>query len=928
MGKIRNLAWIWVLTTLFFGVSKNLQAGWQSPGTGYHYTMDTLTIKDSTDITSHTSIVTWEADSGYYILHDSLIIGTWPNPDTLTIGPGTVIHIQPGHAIQLEVCGVLKAKGETDHRVIFKSHADTPQANDWNDLRFSQPSGTAICTLKYCIVENAEFGVGCNKCGPVILNNIFRNNYWYGVMIERGSPTVLGNLITNVRKGISVGFTSTPYIGENTIQNASIGIYYSGSASGYIVNNLISDIDFTGIDCFHESYPNIKGNTITNCTWGIVVHDSARPVVGGDLENANAIYGNRSSVGSNLYNHTQNLISAEYNYWGSLDPDSILSGFYGLVDFMPYTDSLHVEIYSLGIPPVASANGPYIGNEGSPIIFDGSSSTDDVLIALYEWDFDEDDVYDSAGAIVSYIWDDDHSGVVILRVWDIEDLADTDTTTVVVHNVPPTADAGGPYSGGVNQEVQLLGSATDPGIMDTHTFEWDLDGDGEYDDATGENPTYIWSVSGVYTIYLRVMDDDGGIGTDSAEVTINQPPVADAGGPYTGDEGSPITFDGSNSTDDELIVSYEWDLDGDGVYDSIGVSVSYTWNDNYSGVVILRVTDNEGLTNTDTATVVVNNIPPTADAGKIYTGRVNKLIQLIGSGWDLGADLLIFEWDLDGDGEYDDAVEETPIYTWSISGTHIARLRVTDDDGGVGIDSASVIIINGSPIISDIPDTSILQETSLSLDLSNYVTDDHPDSLLVWTYKIPQTLDRFRRDGKNRDLVDGVEVVGHISTKNMSITLDQTTHIVTFEAHPEGLGAVSVIFTVSDPEGLWDCDTMSITILPSEARILSQKYQSIHTLNSLDVLLDEYQSVKCSPNPFSSTMVISYQLLGEEKVSLKIYDISGRCIRNLVNAIQYGYCEAMWDGRDEFGKMVPNGIYFYRLERDSSFDSGKVVLIR
>ncbi|MBI1927936.1 PKD domain-containing protein, partial [Candidatus Poribacteria bacterium] len=92
------------------------------------------------------------------------------------------------------------------------------------------------------------------------------------------------------------------------------------------------------------------------------------------------------------------------------------------------------------------------------------------------------------------------------------------------------------------------------------------------------------------------------------------PPTADAGGPYTGDEGSGITVSGAGSSDpDNDIVLYEWDLDNDGQYDdATGVTATFNATDNGSFTVGLRVTDAENNMATDTATVDVTNVAPTA----------------------------------------------------------------------------------------------------------------------------------------------------------------------------------------------------------------------------------------------------------------------------------------------------------------------------
>lgn len=93
-------------------------------------------------------------------------------------------------------------------------------------------------------------------------------------------------------------------------------------------------------------------------------------------------------------------------------------------------------------------------------------------------------------------------------------------------------------------------------------------------------------------------------------------PIADANGPYEGEVGKPIVLDGSGSFDsDGYIVLYEWDFDGDEIFDfsSTEGTASHIYATAFTGVVILRVTDNEGNTDTDEASIAIvqtDNIPP------------------------------------------------------------------------------------------------------------------------------------------------------------------------------------------------------------------------------------------------------------------------------------------------------------------------------
>jgi Concanavalin A-like lectin/glucanases superfamily/CARDB/PKD domain/SdrD B-like domain len=95
-------------------------------------------------------------------------------------------------------------------------------------------------------------------------------------------------------------------------------------------------------------------------------------------------------------------------------------------------------------------------------------------------------------------------------------------------------------------------------------------------------------------------------------LTKHNPPVADAGGPYTGSVGSPVTFDAGGSYDpDGQIVSYEWDWDGDDTYDETTSSstITHTWDTEFSGTIRLKVTDNDGLSAMATASAEITAAP-------------------------------------------------------------------------------------------------------------------------------------------------------------------------------------------------------------------------------------------------------------------------------------------------------------------------------
>ena len=76
----------------------------------------------------------------------------------------------------------------------------------------------------------------------------------------------------------------------------------------------------------------------------------------------------------------------------------------------------------------------------------------------------------------------------------------------------------------------------------------------------------------------------------------------------------------------------------------------------------------------------------------------------------------------------------------------------------------------------------------------------------------------------------------------------------------------------------------------------------------------EFVLVQNYPNPVRNRTAIAYQLPADSRVSLKVYDICGRLVRTLADGTeQAGHHEASWDGRDEAGRPVSSGVYFYSL---------------
>jgi hypothetical protein len=158
------------------------------------------------------------------------------------------------------------------------------------------------------------------------------------------------------------------------------------------------------------------------------------------------------------------------------------------------------------------------------------------------------------------------NGAFTVTVYVTDDDSGTQGTTLQItatpDNLPPSVSVTGGTSIDEGQSVILTGAATDPGSDDlTFTWTW---GDGSssvttyYNNGVGPDPpnspggtfpftaadtaTHPYGDNGLFTVNLEVADDDGGSTTWSGQLTvINLPPIVKPFGPFTVDEGSPLS---------------------------------------------------------------------------------------------------------------------------------------------------------------------------------------------------------------------------------------------------------------------------------------------------------------------------------------------------------------------------------------------------
>jgi PKD repeat protein len=186
-------------------------------------------------------------------------------------------------------------------------------------------------------------------------------------------------------------------------------------------------------------------------------------------------------------------------------------------------------------PPTANAGGPYIGVEASPILFDGSGSSDPGNDPLtYTWNFGDNITVTTVSPTINHTYADNGTYSATLTVDDGAGGVDTTTVMVDVQNVNPTVTTNpSVYTTTVGVPVSPSATGSDvAGPADPLTYAWDLDNNGSFEQP-GQTVTFTPTTTGTFTIAVQVDDGDGGTAIDTAIVQVNSlTPLAGLGGMY------------------------------------------------------------------------------------------------------------------------------------------------------------------------------------------------------------------------------------------------------------------------------------------------------------------------------------------------------------------------------------------------------------
>jgi len=357
----------------------------------------------------------------------------------------------------------------------------------------------------------------------------------------------------------------------------------------------------------------------------------------------------------------------------------------GLTDSTSVT--IKVSVDGENAAPLAVATiSPESGNAPLDVIFTGSASIDDVSISSYVWTVNDSII--SNAPDFPYTFKEAGNYMVTLTVADEQGLSDTVTLEIKVRsatgNNPPDAVATADVTSGKAPLAVAFTGSNSSDDVDIVNYLWTVN-----DSIVSREADFNYTFDNAqnYNVKLTVADAEGLTDTATLRIIASSPDgntapnAIAAANILKGAMPLEVTFTGSNSTDDQGIASYEWQIDGATVSTQANFVYTFEQAGNYD--VTLIVTDAQGLSDTATVTITVasadGNEPPKAViVTSEVSGNTPLEVAFTGSNSTDDAGIVSYEWILNGN-----VISENPdfTYTFNEEGSYEVSLTVTDAQG-------------------------------------------------------------------------------------------------------------------------------------------------------------------------------------------------------------------------------------------------------
>jgi len=625
-----------------------------------------------------------------------------------------------------------------------------------------------------------------------ISGNIVTNNVGYGIFLELSNNNSIysNTVLSSGARGIYLRFSNNNFVNNNTVSNHNQwGIYLYRSGNNVVSNNRVSNNRERGIYQIESNDNNFTGNTVSNNAYGISIWYSERNTLRNNKMNGNRYNFDISAVALGQYiqdiDPSNTINGKPMYYWVSQNNTQVPAG----AGYVAVINSKNITVRDQTL--TNNAQGVLFAYTTNSTITNVNASNNSIGIYIVDeqvWDEEKQCFLPSSGNNII------NSSILANNYWSgIEfDFSSDNTFTgnTVINNYYGVSCAfcnNTLYHNNFLDNINLTYRKVSPSLPVINVWDNGYPSGGNY--WSDYNGTDLHSGP-----YQNETDSDG-IGDtpyvldeynrDNYPLMIpfgdTQAPVADAGLNQSILQGMTVTFNGSGSTDDVGIKSYVWTFRDVTLQTLTGINPTYTFNNTGNFEVTLSVSDYAKRRDTDTMWVNVSadTVPPIANT--TYTRRIvyeDWPMRFNGSAsWD-NVRIIDYTW------TFMDVTPQTlkginPVYIFKTPGVHIVTLNVSDVAGNWDTDNVTITVIDMIPIADAGPDQTVNEDTLVTLDGSNSLYSvDIINYTWTFTDVTLQTL------------------IGVKTTYNFTTP-----------------GVYNITLNVTDAEGNWDTDNVTITVL-------------------------------------------------------------------------------------------------------------------
>lgn len=371
-------------------------------------------------------------------------------------------------------------------------------------------------------------------------------------------------------------------------------------------------------------------------------------------------------------------------------------------------------------PEVKLLASPESGKTPLKVDFDAGASydPDDANNNIkFEWKFSSNDRYTPGNSTATHTYEGLGTYEATVRVTDNKGATTEVTKTISVIENPDTdivayiKTTPDDPTGTVPLQIRFDATQSSSPFGNIKSYSWDF-GDGS-PSRKGRSVTYVYRTGGEYTVTLTIEDEKGNKAEDTkkvivenpavvpqAKITTDQPELRDGQVSYIkGTVPFTVSFSGEDSTDgDDNIISYLWDLDGDGLYDeSEGDSIDWTFETGGTITVGLQVIDADNQSTEDTLEVRIDEFkvrPLITTEPTPATGTAPLTVTFDGSGSEYeDGTILSYEWNFD-DGTQPVLGDAQITHIFNLVGEYNVEMTAYTDDNLEASTTKRVVVRN------------------------------------------------------------------------------------------------------------------------------------------------------------------------------------------------------------------------------------------